>query len=245
MTKSMLKAEFSPNGRLIGNPMLGGPDKYKKGSPEWCFALASNLQGAWDLYGRNGVRYIDWLISLLKEATETSPHPWEVWPEEAKGNPKEWIHLATGDSWDDMGKLIRDYSPEAWNEISEAIALWEMLHRTEEEAAKQRERDEAGRFIQASVSQTGGRRDQESAQGIRRRIHKRAKDGDPTALSLVEQLASGSITVNQAAIAAGMRVKYLRVPDGEPSKVAESLVRRKGREWAIQLANQILNAEHG
>ena len=240
MTKSMLKAEFSPNGRLIGNPMLGGPDKYKKGSPEWCFALASNLQGAWDLYGRNGVRYIDWLISLLKEATETSPHPWEVWPEEAKGNPKEWIHLATGDSWDDMGKLIRDHSPQAWNEISEAIARWEAEKRTWKAQPR-----EGGRFAAPCDTRDGGRvQDDQSAQGLRRRLYKRANEGDSEAAALIRQLGDGTITVNQAAIAAGMRVKYLRVPDDEPSKVAESLVRRKGREWAIQLANQILNAEH-
>ena len=131
-----------------------------------------------------------------------------------------------------MGTLLRHGDPEAWNEISGAIAEWEAKKRTWKAQPR-----ESGRFAAPCDTRDGGRvQDDQSAQGLRRRLYKRANEGDSEAAALIRQLGTGEITVNQAAIAAGMRAKYIRVPDDEPDRVAESLVRRKGPEWAAQLA---------
>ncbi len=100
----------------------------------------------------------------------------------------------------------------------DCLAQWEAKHRTEAEAAADRERDEQGRFVHPSVTLTPGEpRDQESARGIRRRLVKRAQAGDTQAAALVEQLKAG-LPVNQAAIAAGMTcwprsARYNKAPD--------------------------------
>lgn len=47
-----------------------------------------------------------------------------------------------------------------------------------------------------------------------------------------------------AAIAAGIVKDVPTVRLTDPAKVAESILQYKSKEWAIQLANQILNAEH-
>lgn len=47
-----------------------------------------------------------------------------------------------------------------------------------------------------------------------------------------------------AAIAAGIVKNVPTVRLTDPAKVAESILQYKNKEWAMQLANQILNAEH-
>jgi hypothetical protein len=95
--------------------------------------------------------------------------------------------------------------------IGDCLARWEAKHRTEAEAAADRDRDEQGRFVQADVTPPPGEpRDHMAARGIRRRLVKRAQAGDAQAAALVEQLKAG-LPVNQAAIAAGMRQEYMRV----------------------------------
>ena len=72
------------------------------------------------------------------------------------------------------------------DQIAAELARWESKHRTEAEAAVDRDRDEQGRFVQAPVTLEVGVRDDESAPGIRRRLRKRANAGDDQAAELVE-----------------------------------------------------------
>ena len=64
---------------------------------------------------------------------------------------------------------------------------------------------------------------------------KRAQAGDTQAAALVEQLKVGAITVNQAAIAAGMRQEYMRVRMDDAAKAASSMLEKMGPEWCQQL----------
>jgi hypothetical protein len=76
-------------------------------------------------------------------------------------------------------------TPAVREQIAAELARWEAEHRTEAEAAVDRDRDEQGRFVQAPVTLEVGVRDDESAPGIRRRLLKRAKAGDEQAAELV------------------------------------------------------------
>lgn len=212
------------DGPIILSPMLGPWQQYDPGSVQWAKAIALHFQSNYWHIQRDGS--VAPLVRIIRTALEAETPPWSVWPEEVKGDPKRWVKRITGDDWDTVGTLLRHGDPEAWNEISGAIAQWEAVNRT------------VGRPSKEIPSDTGNlvERDDESAQGLRRRLYKRANSGDGEAAALIRQLGDGTITVNQAAIAAGMRAKYLRVPDDEPSRVAESLVRRKGVDWAAQLA---------
>ena len=205
------------------SPMLGPWQQYDPGSVEWAKAIALHFQSNYWHIQRDGS--VAPLVRIIRTALEAETPPWSVWPEEVKGDPKRWVKRITGDDWDTVGTLLRHGDPEAWNEISGAIAQWEAVNRT-----KGGDTSKVGDTYKASDW------DATEAQGIRRRLYKRANSGDGEAAALIRQLGTGEITVNQAAIAAGMRAKYIRVPDDEPDKVAESLVRRKCADWAAQLA---------
>lgn len=224
------------DGPIILSPMLGEWEQYPPGSELWAKSVSMHIQRDYWHIQRDGS--VAPLIRVLRVALTAEKPPWEVWPAEAKGNPEAWVKLITGDDWNTISALLRHGDPEAWREISDALARWEVEHRTEKEAAAQKNRDGKGRFLHLDVSHPDGR-DHVSARGLQRRLYKRASAGDEQAAALVEQLAAGSISVNAAAIAAGMRPRYLRVPDDDPAKAAASLLNRKGAEWAAALAARL------
>ena len=79
-------------------------------------------------------------------------------------SPKPW-------KWDEAREAVEGRAPGAWREIGDHLAQWEAEHRTEAEAAADRERDEQGRFIQVGVSHPDGEpRDHMAAQGNLRRM---------------------------------------------------------------------------
>jgi len=80
--------------------------------------------------------------------------------------------------------------------------------------------------------------DADDAQGIRRRIQRRAIAGDDQAQAIVDKLATGELSPNAAAIAAGMREQYIRISPS-PSKAAKGLFTRKGQEWCLQLLEEL------
>jgi hypothetical protein len=130
-------------------------------------------------------------------------------------------------SWKQLGDLIERRGPGTWAAISEKQAEWEAKNRTH------------GGDRSKGGDTPDGPRDNKSARGIRRRIQKRANDGDPQAIELVSQLTTGDITVNQAAIAAGMRQRYIRLRTDQPTKAAKSIVQRVGHEFAAKLAIEL------
>jgi hypothetical protein len=233
-----MSTELKKDGTLNLNPMLGVYDRHPRGSALWAEALAMHVQSSVvHLTREEG----DWtghkrVVRILNDALKSKPQPWQVFPKEAQGNPEEWMRLVTGMSWKQLGDLIERRGPGTWAAISEKLAEWEAKNR-ELGAPVGNQNAACGK---TTACDTGDcLRDVDSARGIRRRIQKRANDGDPQAIELVSQLTTGDITVNQAAIAAGMRQRYIRLRTDQPTKAAKSIVQRVGHEFAAKLAIEL------
>ncbi len=228
-----MSARFDTDGRLVLSVMLGPYDRHPVGSREWAEGLTMHLQSSLDHLQRDSnPRRV---LRILRDALTANPHPWQVYPEEAKGNPETWLRMATLLSWSELQAQVERLDPKGWAEIAAKQSAWE--------ADPEHGRKRTGRPPKDVVCDTDDiPRDQESARGIRRRLQKRANAGDGQAAELVSQLTAGDITVNQAAIAAGMRQQYIRVRTDAPAKAAASIVGRMGAEWAGELAMAIAKA---
>ena len=222
------ETQFTPDGVVIFRPMIGPFDRHPVGSFEWAEAVSDHVQFNYKKLKQEGRPHR--LVEILREAMENEPHPWEMFPIEANGNPEAWMRLITGVSWSEIEAEVKRRDPEAWPAIAEKQAVWEAEHRTH------------GRPAKETVSVTDSFRDNESARGIRRRLQKRANDGDEQARELLSQLAAGDISINQAALAAGMRQEYIRVRKDNPNKAAASVINRMGEEWAASLAAALTEA---
>jgi hypothetical protein len=230
------RPKFTTDGLVNVNHMLGPWEQYDRGSERWAEAIAAQLQHSVQRTVRDGDPVS--VLLVLEEAFKESPHPWAVWPEEANGNPEVWVRLVTGKNWQDVEHLIRTRKgAEAWEPFAHALAQWEAEHRRPGAPDK----NQNAACGKTNPSDTGDGRDDESARGIRRRLLKRANDGDEQASSLVEQLTAGRLTVNQAAIAAGMRQRYFRVPlADDPAKVAASIKKHLSPEQITALVEVLL-----
>jgi hypothetical protein len=226
MASSMNK-KFSPDGRLILSPMLGPWDRYEPGSEQWAQAVAMHIQHDYRRL-KDGGR-VSYLLRTLQVAVSSDPPPWAVYPEEAKGNPDAWIQMVTGESWADVEAAVAPHDPQAWGPIADRLARWEAKRRTH-----------GGDRSNVGATYVAPSWDATEARGIRRRLVKRADAGDSIAAELVEQLATGAVTVNQAAIAAGMRQRYFRVPLVEDvGKVAAAIARHLSHEQLHALVSQL------
>jgi len=228
------------NGRIVFSAFLGPHSSYPENSEERHMAFSRSVQSEFD---RMQFAHPKGFATLLVKAVNTDYRPWEHWPEEAKGNPDKYFRLVIGCSWAEARQVVIGQGGEEGREwcavIDQALQEWEAEHRTESEAAADRGRDDKGRFVHPSVTQTGGEpRDKESARGIRRRLLKRAIAGDDQAQAIVAQLATGELSPNAAAIAAGMREKYIRISPSPP-KAAKSLASKQPREWCLQLLDEL------
>jgi hypothetical protein len=168
----------------------------------------------------------------LVRAVNTDYRPWEHWPEEARGNPDKYFRLVIGCSWAEARQVVIGQGGEEgmqWVRVIDgALQEWEALNRKR-----------TGRPRKEVVSVTHDiSTDQQSARGIRRRLQKRAIAGDDQAQEIVAKLAVGEISPNAAAIAAGMREKYIRISPS-PSKAAKSLAAKQSRRWCLQLLDEL------
>lgn len=225
---SWQRPKFTADGLVNVNHMLGPWEQYDRGSERWAEAIAAQLQHSVQRTIRDGDPVA--VLLVLDEAFKESPHPWTVWPEEAKGNPETWVRMVTGKSWKDVEHLVRTRKgPEAWEPIAAELARWEAEHRTH-----------GGDRSNGSDTPVDEDRDHTEARGIRRRLLKRANAGDDQAAALVEQLTTGQLTVNQAAIAAGMRQRYFRVPlVDDPAKVAAAIRRHLDQQQITALVEEL------
>lgn len=230
------EAQFTPDGVLILSPMIGPWDRHEVGSSQWAEALAMHLQHNYKKLLHDGTTSA--LAQVLREAVSSDPHPWEVYPPQAKGDPERWMRLVTGCSWKEIEEQMTRRDPEVWREIAAKQSDWE--------AHPEHGRKRTGRPPKDVVCDAHDfPEDKQSARGIRRRLQKRANAGDEQAAELVSQLAEGDISVNQAAIAAGMRQQYIRVRTDDPAKAAASIVERMGNGWATALAAAIQSSITG
>lgn len=225
------RPKFTPNGLLNVSSMLGPWEQYERGSERWAEAVAAHLQHSMRRVVDDGDPVS--VLIVLEEAILRDPHPWTVWPEEAKGSPEAWVRMVTGQGWDDVAHLVTTRKgAEAWTPFAQALALWEAEHR------ERTGRPKGGQKVGGGTPDIP--RDHKSTRGIRRRLRKRAAAGDEQAAELVDQLSACAITVNQAAIAAGIRRQYFRVPvSSDPGAMAAAIRRHLSEEQIKQLIDEL------
>jgi hypothetical protein len=221
--------KLNRNGRIVFNPLLGPYNSYPEGSEQWHVAFSRSVQSEFD---RMQFAHPKDFAMLLVRAVNTDYRPWEHWPLEAGESPDKYFRLVIGCSWDEARRLVIGQGGkegEQWVRVIDgALQEWEAKHR-----------QRTGRPKTKVPSDTGDlTRDDESARGIRRRIQKRAIAGDDQAQGIVAKLATGELSPNAAAIAAGMREQYIRISPS-PSKAAKGLFTRQGQEWCLQLLEEL------
>ena len=114
------KPKFRRDGLVNVDHMLGPFEKYDRGSQKWAEAIAAHLQHSVDIALRNGDPVS--VLIVLKEAVRKDQQPWEVWPEEANGDPEAWIRMVTGKSWAEVANIITTRKgPAAWGPIAQML----------------------------------------------------------------------------------------------------------------------------
>jgi hypothetical protein len=223
--------KLNRNGRIVFNPLLGPYNSYPEGSEQWHVAFSRSVQSEFD---RMQFAHPKDFAMLLVRAVNTDYRPWEHWPLEAGESPDKYFRLVIGCSWDEARRLVIGQGGkegEQWVRVIDgALQEWEAKNR------KRTGRPRGGLKVVCDTDDIP--RDQESVQGIRRRIQKRAIAGDDQAQAVVAKLATGELSPNAAAIAAGMREQYIRISPS-PSKAAKGLVTRQGQEWCLQLLEEL------
>lgn len=229
--------KLNRNGRIVFNPMLGPYDSYPQGSEQWHVAFSRSVQSEFD---RMQFAHPKDFALLLVKAVNTDYKPWEHWPEEAQGSPDKYFRLVIGCSWDEARRLVIGQGGEEgmqWVRVIDgALQEWEAEHRKPGNPNFGKPQPEDVPIM----CDTHNRQDQDghSTRGIRRRLQKRAIAGDDQAQAIVAKLATGELTPNAAAIAAGMREQYIRISPS-PSKAAKGLAAKQGKEWCLALMEEL------
>jgi len=218
--------KLNRNGRIVFNPLLGPYNSYPEGSEQWHVAFSRSVQSEFD---RMQFAHPKDFAMLLVRAVNTDYRPWEHWPLEAGESPDKYFRLVIGCSWDEARRLVIGQGGkegEQWVRVIDgALQEWEAKFRKH-----------GG--DRSNVCDTHVEEDRHCARGIRRRIQKRAIAGDDQAQAIVAKLATGELSPNAAAIAAGMREQYIRISPS-PSKAAKGLFTRKGQAWCLQLLEEL------
>ena len=224
-----MSIKLGANGRIVFSAFLGPHSSYPEDSEERHMAFSRSVQSEFD---RMQFAHPKGFATLLVRAVNTDYRPWEHWPEEARGNPDKYFRLVIGCSWAEARQVVIGQGGEEgmqWVRVIDgALQVWEAEHR-------QRTGRPKAKVPSVTWDLTG---DDTSARGIRRRIQKRAIAGDDQAQAIVAQLATGELSPNAAAIAAGMREKYIRISPS-PSKAAKSLAAKQSRRWCLQLLDEL------
>lgn len=217
--------KLNKNGRIVFNPMMGPYTSYPPGSEEWHVAFSRSVQSEFD---RMQFAHPKDFAMLLVKAVNTDYRPWEHWPEEAKGSPDKYFRLVIGCSWDEARRLVIGQGGEEgmqWVRVIDgALQEWEAEHVKPGPSSK--------------INRDTTYFHPDNAPGVRRRLQKRASAGDDQAQAIVAKLASGELSPNAAAIAAGMREKYIRISPS-PTKAAKSLASKQGQAWCLQLMEEL------
>jgi len=224
--------ELNDEGRIVFSPFLKPYTSYPFDTAEAQEAFCRSVQSEFD---RMQFSHPKHFASLLVKAVNTSCKPWEIWPTEAKSNPDQWFKLVIGCSWASARQTVIGQAGEEGREwcavIDQALQEWEAKNRTT--GGDRRSDDFNGCDTPAE-----DKRDNQSTRGIRRRLQKRAIAGDDQAHTIVAKLATGELSPNAAAIAAGMREQYIRISPSPP-KAAKGLITRQGKAWCLQLLEEL------
>jgi len=224
-----MSIELNKNGRIVFNPFMKPYDSYPTGSEEWHAAFSRSVQSEFD---RMQFAHPKDFALLLVKAVNTDYRPWEHWPTEAEKSPDKYFRLVIGCSWDEARRLVigqgGDEGMQWVRVIDGALQEWEAKNRKDGRPSKKT----------GCVTPSFEERDNQSAQGIRRRLQKRAFAGDDQSQVIVAKLATGELSPNAAAIAAGMREKYIRISPS-PIKAAKSLASKQGHVWCLALMEEL------
>lgn len=222
-----MSIELNKNGRIVFNPFMKPYDSYPPGSEEWHAAFSRSVQSEFD---RMQFAHPKDFAMLLVKAVNTDYRPWEHWPTEAQKSPDKYFRLVIGCSWDEARRLVIGQGGEEgmqWVRVIDgALQEWEAENRRH---GGDRSKG-SDTTLESCIS--------DDIRGIRRRLQKRAFAGDDKAQAIVAKLASGELSPNAAAIAAGMREKYIRISPS-PTKAAKSLASKQGRDWCLQLMEEL------
>lgn len=217
--------KLNRNGRIVFNPLMGPYNSYPPGSEEWHVAFSRSVQSEFD---RMQFAHPKDFAILLVKAVNTDYRPWEHWPREANGSPDKYFRLVIGCSWDEARRLVIGQGGEEGMQwvrvIDTALQEWQAQNTTQ------------GRHV--CDTDMKSHKTRECSTGLRRRLQKRAFAGDDQAQAIVAKLATGELSPNAAAIAAGMREKYIRISPS-PGKAAKSLASKKGKEWCLALMEEL------
>jgi hypothetical protein len=220
--------KLNRNGRIVFNPLLGPYNSYPEGSEQWHVAFSRSVQSEFD---RMQFAHPKDFAMLLVKAVNTDYRPWEHWPLEANESPDKYFRLVIGCSWDEARRLVIGQGGkegEQWVRVIDgALQEWEAENTPKGRPA-----------LNVSVTDNKAHATRESAAGLRRRLQKRAIAGDDQAQAIIAKLATGELSPNAAAIAAGMREQYIRISPSPP-KAAKGLIARQGREWCLQLLEEL------
>ena len=219
--------KIGTDGRIVFSAFMGPYTSYPEGSDDRHAAFARRVQSEYD---RMQFAHPKDFALVLVKAVNTDYRPWEHWPTEARGNPDKYFRLVIGCSWDEARRVVIGQAGEDGLEwvrvIDGALQEWEAKYRRHGG-----DRSKGSDTTLASCIS-------DDTRGIRRRIQKRAMAGDDQAQAIVAKLATGELSPNAAAIAAGMREQYIRISPSPP-KAAKGLVARQGREWCLQLLEEL------
>jgi hypothetical protein len=230
---------------LNPNCMLGSYEDYPRGTPEWAEALAGYIQMHYQHATRT--RDAELLVRDLKEALRERPYPWDVWPDVASPDGHAWLdRLLLESGWKEhLADLLARHDPGLHAVIAGLIAQVEAEVRTPGNPDPPPKDEATGKFMRTvhtgsdtSSMDDGGGRDHTGAQGIRRRLQKRADEGDAQAQALVAALRENAISVNQAAIQAGMRAEYIRISKDDPIRAAAAI----RRHWSPEQVQALCTA---
>ena len=228
--------KLNRNGRIVFNPLMGPYNSYPQGSQEWHVAFSRSVQSEFD---RMQFAHPKDFAMLLVKAVNTDYRPWEHWPTEAEKSPDKYFRMVIGCSWDEARRLVIGQGGEEgmqWVRVIDgALQEWEAKHRTDGNPTGNNQYKQVSGTTCATRSSSP---DDQSARGIRRRIQKRAIAGNDQAQAIVAKLATGELSPNAAAIAAGMREQYIRISPSPP-KAAKGLFTRQGKEWCLQLLEEL------
>ena len=229
--------KIGTDGRIVFSAFMGPYTSYPEGSDDRHAAFARRVQSEYD---RMQFAHPKDFALVLVKAVNTDYRPWEHWPTEARGNPDKYFRLVIGCSWDEARRVVIGQAGEDGLEwvrvIDGALQEWEAKHLKPGAPIGNQNAAACGETIPCDTRNCSS--NDQSARGIRRRIQKRAMAGDDQAQAIVAKLATGELTPNAAAIAVGMREQYIRISPSPP-KAAKGLVARQGREWCLQLLEEL------
>lgn len=105
--------------------MLGPAEDFPPGSVEWAKRISNRLQTGARFISRHSAQHIG---ATLKQIYDTSPKPWEVWPEDKPfGTPDDYFLAVTGIAWPTLVQTLAEFVPES--ELNAALARAQSEHR--------------------------------------------------------------------------------------------------------------------